>query len=175
MLIPYHRAVIDSPLSVFDIEEALEEHVDTRPIADALVKGYDKRRPFKGSVSTDGFSLWCMQYRMRSQGRLIVQNSFMPVIRGRLETLDEGTRVTISWRLRVISMVTMGAFFLFCLLAGATIGSDVVAGTAELRPIMLVIPAVFAAGWAMMSWGFWSHVRRTEKILRRILEKKAYM
>jgi hypothetical protein len=175
LLLPYHRAVIDSPLSSSDLEAAIEEHVDRRPLAEALLQGYDERTPFKGGASGDGFTLWCMQYGVRSPGRLTVQSSFMPVIRGRYESSGQGTRVTIWWRLKAVTMVVMAIWFAFFLVAGVEIGSDLLAGATEPRPILLVIPAMFVAGWALMSWAFWSHVHRTEEILRRILENEVLM
>jgi hypothetical protein len=100
ILIPFDRRIIASCLKTDAIESRLSQAVETS------LKWYQHRseKEFRGHVSENGFRI-----RRNIRGR----NSYLPLIKGKLEPTANGTRVILTFTLHPIVLITLAAFIVW--------------------------------------------------------------
>ncbi|EGQ7700414.1 hypothetical protein D8T49_21915 [Vibrio vulnificus] len=149
--IPYHDFQFDSELSKDEVLNKIQDRID-KPTTPRRWK----RKEFTGSVFTNSFDI---------SKNLRRRNSFSPIIKGCIEDIDTGARITILMRMHPLIIVLM----LFWL-AFIGVSSVVMLYRAENIELVLFIPIImFFFGLVFPPVSFWSEVRRQETRIRELL------
>ncbi|ELC9583625.1 hypothetical protein RJY99_004615 [Vibrio vulnificus] len=149
--IPYHDFQFDSELSKDEVLNKIQDRID-KPTTPRRWK----RKEFTGSVFTNSFDI---------SKNLRRRNSFSPIIKGCIEDIDTGVRITILMRMHPLIIVLM----LFWL-AFIGVSSVVMLYRAENIELVLFIPIImFFFGLVFPPVSFWSEVRRQETRIRELL------
>ena len=146
-LLPYRRFTIETPLTPADVRARLRD-----AIAEKWTFGWSQpEQPLVGDF--DGTSFDVTRY---VRGR----NSFRPRVRGTVESVGSGTRLTGTMQLHGIVILITGAL---TLVAGSVLVSGLVRSVAggQLHPMVLPALGVLALLVAMTMGGFVMEVRPT--------------
>ena len=100
ILIPFDRQIIASSLKTDAIKSRLSQVVETS------LKWYQHRseKEFRGQVLENGFRI-----RRNIRGR----NSYLPLIKGKLEPTSNGTRIILTFTLHPIVLIVFAAFIVW--------------------------------------------------------------
>jgi hypothetical protein len=146
MLLPYRRFEVTSPLSAANAIERLRESVEPK----RWMRVSRDHRVFEGTI--DG-----MQFDVR---RIIhYRNSFIPLIRGRIEPAPSGSRLTGTMRIHPV----VGAFMVLWLAIVVFIGVPILVGSLSdhwFNPVALVPLIMLAAGITLPFVGFSVEARK---------------
>jgi hypothetical protein len=146
-LVPYHRFEITSPLKREDALAAMAKHVE--PVSWFRFgwpnSANDKR--FEGEVTIDGFNVRrVMGYR----------NSFMPVVRGEVQSAGAMSRIIVTMR-PFIFVIVFCAIWCVAVITGLTAGSQI-----WFAAVMLIFLYLMVMG------GFWFEASKQEQALKEI-------
>ena len=157
ILLPYEKQEIPSeksPAEVMDgIKDITQEQERLSFTAIRFIQS-DKRK-FAGEIKEDTFRI----------SRIIIgRNSFLPVISGKVEKSDAGSKTLLQMGLSKITAVFMGVVFLIILIAALVplIAEGVTPKTSEQ---LLVWVGVFLAIYAFMTISFRLEVSKAKKLL----------
>ena len=108
VLVPFDKRVLVTSLKSDTIRSMLSQAVDTN------LKWYQRRsqKLFRGQVSDEGFRI----YRI-IRGR----NTYLPLIKGKLEPAGDGTRLILTFSLHPIAVVALAAFIVWVEVLAVTI------------------------------------------------------
>jgi len=121
--IPYNQFVIETPLPVEKVVEALSQVVQPKRFWPNPFS--EDRKQFEGWVTKDGF---------RVVRNIYYLNSFIPLIKGRFGSSDSGTRIIITMVTHPFVILTFGlvfaffGYFLFTFLMGLISGIFAIIG-----------------------------------------------
>ncbi|HCG7094557.1 hypothetical protein P3538_22730 [Vibrio parahaemolyticus] len=149
--IPYHDFQFDSALSKDEVLNKIQDRTDKPTMLRRR-----KRKEFTGSVFTNSFDI---------SKNLRRRNSFSPIIKGCVEDIDAGARITILMRMHPLIIVLTLFWLVFI---GAS--SVVMLYRAENIELPLFIPIIMLfCGLVFPPVSFWSEVRRQETRIRELL------
>ena len=119
-------------------------------------------KAFTGSVADGGFKIMrVIRYR----------NSFLPVVTGRIEPHDTGSRIHVRMRLHLFSAVFMAVWMGFAVVAVAGFVTAYASNPGNRDVGALLAPLGMAVfGWALTTFGFWFEANKQERMLREIFE-----
>ena len=100
--IPYNQFVIETSLPAEKVMEKLLQVVQPKKFWPNPFS--DDRKQFEGTVSKDGF---------RVVRNIYYLNSFIPFIKGRFNSSDSGTRITITMSIHPFVVLTFALVFAF--------------------------------------------------------------
>ncbi len=155
--LPYERFVIETRLTPGQVAERLREV--TAPGRRLRLRSSAGGKAFEGTVSD-------LEFRLT---RVIgYRNSFLPVVRGRIEDAPDGARIEVSMRLHPAVFGFMALWFGFL-----TIILAVIFAIASIRqtfsPFFLVPLGIYAFGYALTTGGFKLESRRSREQLEAML------
>ncbi len=154
---PYRVVVLNSACDPDEVHRRLKAFVSPGSILWGTAKRLEsgERAEFVGTVKERSFKI----------GRHIeYRNSFLPILRGRIEARPEGgSRVRILMTLNIFIALFMGVWLTFA--AFGVIGSRT-RGVVQTAAASLM----FAAGLGMCVGGFFYEARKSEAALRRRLD-----
>ncbi|MBP0026313.1 MAG: hypothetical protein J7545_04760 [Roseofilum sp. SBFL] len=156
-ILPYDRFTLETPASVAEVIGHLEPHIEAPKIWQWRVP--PNHAPYCGTISEDGFKIRrVIHYR----------NSFLPQVRGRFESLPNGTAVHITLSLHPmvsIFLIFWGSswgsaslLFLFAALFSEDVGLE----TLLFIPLPFIVLFIF---WC----AFWLEANRACQDLSEIL------
>lgn len=100
--LPFETIIIDTPLTKEETISNLRSNIEREKTFCLWNKSDTKA--FEGQLTTNEFEIKrIISYR----------NSFLPIIKGRIETFGTGTRLTVNMRLHVAVMTFMAVWFGF--------------------------------------------------------------
>jgi len=127
-----------------------------------LLRFSSPHAPFQGKISQNGFKITrIIHYR----------NSFLPVISGKFLSCFSGTKVEINMGLHPIVIAFMCVWFGGVGVACIAFPVSVFYGKTSMSPAMLIPFGMLAFGWALVSWGFWSEVKKQKPMLIKMFNK----
>ena len=150
-LIPRDHFLLDSPYSAAEITQRLQQHT-TRKSTFWLNSDCE----FKGRVGEYDFEL------IRNSA---YQNSFLPVINGKINPVANGCHIAVTMRLHLLVSVFMMIWFSFT-------GVACIISLSNLHRFslpMLIPFAMIILGIVMVSGGFWYEACKQKKRLTEIL------
>ncbi len=150
-LIPYNRFQIDTFLSAPEVLKRIQENTSER----AFFKP-SSSSAFCGKVDETGFDL---------VGNIRYRNSFLPVMKGKVEANKDRTRVSVSMRLNLFVM----CFMLFWLAVTGGAGIYILLSVDTFSLPLLIPLGMFLFGIALTCGGFWFEALRQERKLRQII------
>jgi hypothetical protein len=148
---------LDSPVSGEEVSRriALLSRKAAGFLSYAWTYGPDSDPPFLGTVRGSTFSL---------RRDIHYRNSFLPMLKGRIEPLPVGSRVVVIMHLHPVVLVFMLGWF-------ALLGSSAMTVLSSHGPIVAIAPAgLFIFGAAVMGAGFYPEALRARRILEQSLE-----
>jgi hypothetical protein len=148
--LPFETIVIETPLTKEETISNLTKSIEPEKTFRFFNKSDTK--DFEGQLRGNEFEIKrIISYR----------NSFLPIIKGRLQTIGTGTRVTVNMRLHVAVMVFMAVWFGFVGLffVASLLGSEDNSDT-----ILFPLGMLFF-GYALTMGGYLFESYRTKEIL----------
>jgi hypothetical protein len=148
-LLPFETIVIETPLTkeetIFNLTECIEPEKTFRFF------NKSDTRDFEGQLRGNEFEIKrIINYR----------NSFLPIIKGRIQTIGTGTRITVNMRIHVAVMAFMAVWFGFIgLFFLASLNSED-NGDTILFPLGMLL-----FGYALTMGGYLFESYRTKEIL----------
>jgi hypothetical protein len=156
--LPYERFVIETRLTPVQVAERLR----------AVTAPGRRLRLFRASAGGKDFEGTVSDREFRVTRVIRYRNSFLPVVRGRIEDAADGARVEVSMRLHPAVFGFMLLWFGFL-----TISLVVIVVIAAIKqtfsPFFLVPLGMFAFGYALTTGGFKLESRRSREQLEAIL------
>ena len=151
--LPFETIVIETPVTKDDTIATLASNIEREKTFRFLKKSDTKA--FEGRLTGNAFEIRrIISYR----------NSFLPVIKGRIETFGTRTRLTINMRLHITVIIFMAVWFGFVgLFFIASVSSSDDSGGTFLFPLGMLI-----FGYALTMGGYLFESYRTKEILRDI-------
>lgn len=156
-LLTYAAFDIDTPLPVEAVVATLYDAVEPAK----WMRVSKAHKTFQGPVARDGFKI----------PRIIhYNNSFTPVIRGRLQPRPGGCTVSVTMPLHGFVIAFMCVWF-----GGVVLGMIVrlvvgVSGEATAGPMLFIPLAMLLFGWALMSMGFWYEAEKAQHLLLQLVK-----
>jgi hypothetical protein len=147
--IPYTRFVIETPLPAEKVMLKLLQVIQPKKFWPNPFS--DDRKQFEGTVSKDGF---------RAVRNIFYLNSFIPFIKGRFDSSDNGTRIIITMSIHPFVVVTFALVFAFFGYFFFTFLMELVSG-------IFVISGCLALGYTVCTFAF----RRESAVDRNLLVK----
>lgn len=150
-LLPFDRFVIRSPLSAADATAALQAVVEPKKL-----RVFDKReKAFEGTIEEGNFDI----------RRLIgYRNSFLPMIRGKVEAVPGGCTVRVTMRLMIAVMVFC-AFWLTGVVSACIVMTTTEVRETEVGPFALVPFGMLAFFLVLVNGAFWFEANKQKKVL----------
>ena len=155
--LPFERFAIESPLAAAQVVCRLRDATESRRLFSGRPTLGEKT--FIGSVTEGEF---------RITRAISYQNSFLPIVRGRIEQVGEGTRVEISMRLSPLVL----AFMCFWLAFAALFFVGFLAASLsrhQLTGFVLIPLGMFVFGSVLTVGGFKLEARRAREQLESLL------
>ncbi|WP_296046834.1 hypothetical protein [uncultured Alteromonas sp.] len=150
-LIPRDNFTLDSRFSAAEITQRLQEHT-----AKKRTLGFNRDFEFKGRVG---------QYDFELMRNVAYQNSFLPVIEGKIKPVANGCHIEVTMRLHLLVTVGMVIWFSFTGIACLFSLSNL-----HRFSLPMLIPfAMMFLGVAMVSGGFWYEACKQKKRLIEIV------
>lgn len=147
--LPFETIVIETPLTKEDTISILASNVEREKTFRFLNRSVTKA--FEGQLTGNEFEI----------KRIITyRNSFLPIVKGRIETLETGTRLTVKMRLHLAVMIFMTVWFGFVGLFLIVSLSSEDGSSTFLFPLGMLIFA-----YALTMGGYLFESYRTKKIL----------
>lgn len=146
--LPYTRFEITSPLRREDALKVFAAHVEATKWFRWNWPNSANDTRFEGEMTASGFEV---------RRILGYRNSFVPVVRGEIESAGAMSRITITMRPLIIVIA-------FCALWCAAVVSMAATGEAWLSVAMLAFLYVLVMG------GFWFEASKQERVLREIFQ-----
>lgn len=158
-ILPYDYYEIQTSLNIDEIVASLQLEVEQKK----WLRFSRQHKLFEGRISLEGFKI----------NRIIhSHNSFFPIIRGRFQETELGTRVKVRMSLFLYSMLFM--CFWFGVLLWGIFATSI--GYFFDKPVFLpALPFAFlflVIGWIMMSYGFWKEAKKAKALLNEIIRKE---
>lgn len=144
--LPFHRFEIDSPMRPDVALNVMRAHIEKPSFFRLRWPSATNDKRFDGDITGDGFDV------MRIMG---YNNSFTPRVLGRVQPTGVGSRIRVTMRLHISTMVVL-------------IGAS--AFLAAVAP-WETLPISFIALYGLMWIGFWFEARKQEKALREIFRE----
>lgn len=156
--LPWDHYDIQTTLSRDQVVGLFESEVEPRK----LLRFSQNHRTFEGIINLEGFKI----------SRIIhYRNSFLPTIHGYFQQGDRGTIIKIKMQLHPFVAVFMCFWFL-----GVGVGILAVIGNIVSEkelfaslPFSLIPFAMLIFGWLLVSFGFWSEVKKAKVLLNDIV------
>jgi hypothetical protein len=154
-LLPFETIIIETSLTkeetIFNLTSNIEPEKTFRLWNKTDIKA------FEGQLTTNEFEIKrIISYR----------NSFLPIIKGRIETIETGTRLTVNLRLHFAVMIFMAVWFGFIgLFLMASLLSLEGSGGTFLFPLGMLL-----FGYALTMGGYLFESHRTKEILTDIIK-----
>ena len=162
ILIPYEKQEIPSEKSPDEVMEGIkditqeQEHLSFTAIRFMLS---DKKK-FAGEIGEDSFRI----------SRIIIgRNSFLPVIKGKVEKTDDGSKTMLEMDLSKITAGFMAIVFLIILIA-AIVPLFIEGFTPKTSEQLLVWAGIFLAIFAFMTISFRLELGKAKKLLNDVFK-----
>ncbi|QTL34361.1 MULTISPECIES: hypothetical protein [Pseudoalteromonas] len=153
-LIPYEKFQIDTGLSSEELVQRIRAFTGEKKLF-----SFSPTHEFSGHVN---------EYEFEITKNITYQNSFNPVIEGKIEQKSVGAQVTISMRLNLPTMIFM---FIWFLVVG--IGCMAFLSNMNEFSLQMLIPfGMLIFGVALVSGGFWFEASKQKRRLIELLSKK---
>jgi hypothetical protein len=148
--LPFETIIIETPLTKEQTIANLTSNIEREKTFRLWNKSNSKA--FEGQLTGNGFEI----KRIIGYG-----NSFLPIVKGRIETIGTGTRLTVNLRLHIAVMIFMTVWFgLVGLSFIASLSSSKDSGDTFLFPLGMLI-----FGYALTMGGYLFEAKRTKEIL----------
>lgn len=149
-LLPFETIVIETPLTkeetIFNLTESIEPEKTFRFF------NKSDTRDFEGQLRGNEFEIKrIISYR----------NSFLPIIKGQLQTIGTGTRIIVKMRIHVAVMVFMAVWFGF---VGLFLLANLLNSEENVDAILFPVGMLFF-GYALVMGGYLFESYRTKEIL----------
>jgi hypothetical protein len=148
--LPFETIIIETPLTkdetIFNLTNNIEREKTFR------LSNKSNTKVFEGQLTANEFEIKrIINYR----------NSFLPIVKGRIDTIGTRTRLTINLKLHIGVMIFMAVWFCFVgLFVTASLSSRKGIGEIFLFPVGMLI-----FGYALMMGGYLFESKRTKEIL----------
>jgi hypothetical protein len=154
-LLPYLKYEVISQKTPGEVQAALRTAVEPR----RFLRFGAGTRPFEGEVEDHTFDL---------QRIIGYRNSFLPRIRGTIDAIPEGSRISVTMKLHPFVLVFLMAWLGF---AAVGCGALLISSLRGSGPAFGAVgPAVmFVLGWAMAAGGFTFEERRATRLLADVM------
>lgn len=152
-LIPYEKFQIDSGLSAAEVLQRIKQRTGEKKLFN-----FRSSLEFSGHVNEREFEI---------TKNISYQNSFLPVIEGKIEQISTGARVTISMRLHLAVIC-----FMFIWFSGVSIACIEVLVHLDRFSMPMLIPfGMLIFGVLIVSGGFWFEASKQKLRLIELLSK----
>lgn len=153
-LIPYEKFQIDSSLSAAEVLQRIKQCTGERKLFN-----FNSSHEFSGHVKEQEFEI---------TRNISYQNSFLPVVEGKVKQTSTGAQVTVSMRLHLAVMFFMAIWF-----SGVSIGCIAVLARLDKFSMLKLLPfGMLFLGIALVLGGFWFEASKQKRRLIELLSKK---
>jgi hypothetical protein len=159
--LPYENYYMISPLSPGEVKSRVSEQVSptfTGNFFENITKRYPA--PFKGYVTNNEFKIVPV---------IVGRNSFIPYIKGKVESTDSGSRVHITMTLLEPIQIFIAIVFLFLAMAKFLTFFDAIKSN-SFDPVILAPVGAILFVYIMMILGFTSESVSSKNFLLELLE-----
>lgn len=152
-IVPYEKFQIDTDLSSIEVAQRIRT-VTGKIKLFSLTPEYE----FRGRVSDSEFKII---------KNILYRNSFLPIVKGKIEQKGTGTSVTISMRLHLLVMCFLSIWF-----SGVGLGCIVVISDLNAFTLPMLTPfGLLIFGVVLVSGSFWYEASKQKRRLIELLSK----
>lgn len=165
--LPFESYTLETKLSTKEVRTRLEANIESRQgIRNNNRLSGNTGKPYEGKMTSDSFEI----------SRVInYRNSFLPVIKGRIDTYLGKTRITIKMRMVIFVMVFM---FFWLGIVGLVCLGILIMGIIQIRellqhgfsPVVLIPFGMFALGSLLFTFAFKAESKKAKSFLSDLLE-----
>lgn len=164
--LPFESYILETKLSTTEVRARLEANIESRLGIRTNRLLSNTGKPYEGKMTNDSFEI----------SRVInYRNSFLPIIKGSIDTYLGKTRITIKMRMAMFVMV----FMLFWLgIVGLVCLGILIMGIIQFRealqqgfsPVILIPFGMFLFGSLLVSFGFKAESKKAKTFLNDLLQ-----
>ena len=158
-LIPSHSFSTETTLLVPQVVQTFKNHVE--PIKWLRLFHYiPNQKTFEGSITDSGFQI-----------RRIINyaNGMRPILHGRFEVGQKGTRIIVQMRLHKYARIFMPIWFGFCIIVVLLVAPAALFSASPRYLFALMVPLLMILfGWLFVCVGFWYEVSRSRRALENL-------
>jgi hypothetical protein len=157
-LYPANRIAINSKLSTEEIQQRLSSRIDS---SEGIFNISNASRPFKGKIFENSFEIYHVINR---------KNSFIPVVKGEISTIDKNSKIDITMKLSPLSLFLLVSFSFYLLfLIFQTLFINPAKSNNFSGMIMIIL---FTAAYSLILNAFNKECRFAENYLSELFEAK---